>query len=214
GRSALLPFGARFVSRAFGVFCVNTADRVLAITFDDGPHPEHTPRILDALSEHGAKATFFVLARQVREHPEVVRRIVAEGHELALHGEDHRSLLTVGTREALEQLKGARQFVEDVGVAPVRLFRPPYGECTIAQAIGIRAAGLDIVIWSADALDWLHDEEHAIARRALMTVFPGSILLLHDDRADPETLAPGEVLPAFDRALVSRLILQSLAAEG
>src|SRR5690554_6045822 len=77
GRSALLPFGARFVSRAFGVFCVNTADRVLAITFDDGPHPEHTPRILDALSEHGAKATFFVLARQVREHPEVVRRIVA-----------------------------------------------------------------------------------------------------------------------------------------
>ncbi len=213
-RLAILPVLPRFLARAFGVFCVNTADRMLALTFDDGPHPEDTPRILDALAEHGARATFFVLAAEARRHRDIVRRIVAEGHEVALHGEDHRSLLTMSTRLALSSIRDARHAVEDLSGTPVTLFRPPYGEFTFAQAIGIRGMGLDIVIWSADALDWLHDEESAIADRALATVFPGSILLLHDNRADPETLAPGEVLPAFDRQSVSRLILRSLEAEG
>lgn len=213
-RAALLPFVPGVAARAFGVFCVNTPERVLAITFDDGPHPEHTPRILDTLGEHGVVATFFVLAREARKHPEVVRRIVADGHELALHGEDHRSLLTMGSREAIARIRGARRAVEDISGTAVRLFRPPYGESTVAQSLGIRGMGLDIVIWSADGVDWLHDAEQNIAERALSTVFPGAIMLLHDNRADPETLEPGEELPTFDRALVCELILRGLAAGG
>src|SRR5690606_20884242 len=116
--------------------------------------------------------------------------------------------LTMRTRDAVSTIQQARRSVEDVAGTAVHLFRPPYGEFSIHQALGIRALGLDIVIWSADALDWLDDEESAIAGRALATIFPGGILLLHDDRADPETLAPGETLPAFDRAQVADLILR------
>ncbi|NTV38907.1 MAG: polysaccharide deacetylase family protein [Demequinaceae bacterium] len=212
---ALLPFTPPpFLTRGLGLFCVNTVEKVLAITYDDGPHPEHTPRILDVLKRHGAVATFFVLAGRARKHPEMVRRMSAEGHEIGLHGEDHQSLLTMGTREALARVRDARSAVEALVGAPITLYRPAYAEYTIAQATGIRGMGLDIVVWSADALDWLHDEELAIADRALATVFTGGILLLHEDRADPETLGEGEVLPAFDRARVLDLILQSLASDG
>lgn len=212
---ALLPFAPpRFLTRGLGLFCVNTVEKVLAITYDDGPHPEHTPRILDMLTKHGATATFFVLAVQARKHPEIVRRIIAGGHEVGLHGEDHQSLLTMSTRDALARIRDSRRAVEDIAGAPITLYRPPYAEFTLTQAMGIRGMGLDIVIWSADALDWLHDEELAIAGRALATVFSGGILLLHDNRADPETLGAGEALPAFDRALVSDLILKSLTSDG
>jgi peptidoglycan/xylan/chitin deacetylase (PgdA/CDA1 family) len=201
-------------SRGLGIFCVNTAERVMGLTFDDGPSPEHTPRILDVLAKHGVRATFFVLASEARRSPEVVRRMAEAGHEVALHGEDHQSLLTMGAGEALASIRAARRTVEGLTGEKVRLFRPPYGECTILQALGIRAMGLDLVMWSSDGLDWLHDEESAIAERALSTVFPGSILLLHDNRADPETLSQGEVLPTFDRGLVTMLVLQSLARDG
>lgn len=214
-RMSLLPFAApRLLSRSLGLFCVNTAERVLALTYDDGPHPGHTPRILDVLAARHATATFFVLANQALKHPEIVRRIVSDGHEIALHGDDHQSLLTMTTREALRRIRAARHTVEQIAGAPVRLYRPPYAEYSIPQGLGIRAMGLDIMVWSADALDWLDDDEAAIADRALRAVFTGGILLLHDDRADPETLGPGERLPAFDRAEVSELILQALFAEG
>jgi len=190
------------LAREFGVFCVDTTERVVALTYDDGPHPEHTPRLLDVLARTGATATFFVLGQHVVRYPEVTRRVVAEGHEVALHGEDHRSLLTLGDAEAVRLIGDAKRRVEDVTGVPLRLYRPPYGRHTVAQARGIRRLGLELVIWSGDAHDWLHDAEDRIAGRALHDVFPGGIVLLHDDRADPETLEEGQELPHFDRARV------------
>ncbi|MFF3065773.1 polysaccharide deacetylase family protein [Oerskovia sp. NPDC057915] len=204
----------RALTRALGTFCVNTSDRVVSITYDDGPHPEHTPRLLDLLAARGETATFFALARQVRAHPEIARRILAEGHELALHGQDHRSLLTMGDAEAVRYVRDAKDEVESIVSAPLVSFRPPYGAHTVRQAHGIAGLGMDVLIWSGDAFDWVDDEEERIAERALSTIFPGSMLLLHDDRGDPETLAPDEVFPAFDRARVLDLLLDRLAADG
>lgn len=204
----------RLATRALGTFCVNTADRVVSITYDDGPHPEHTPRLLDLLASRGATATFFALARQVRAHPEIARRILAEGHELALHGQDHRSLLTMGDAEAVRYVRDAKDEVESLVSAPLVSFRPPYGAHTVRQAHGIAGLGLDVLIWSGDAFDWVDDEETRIADRALSTIFPGSMLLLHDDRGDPETLAEDEVFPDFDRAEVLGLVLDRLSADG
>jgi peptidoglycan/xylan/chitin deacetylase (PgdA/CDA1 family) len=197
-------------SRFLGIFCVDTADSVVALTYDDGPHPEHTPRILDVLAERGATATFFVLSRQAERHPDIVRRIIADGHELALHGRDHRSLLTMSTAEATSQVRDSRRALESIAGVPIKYFRPPYGRATLAQMARIRLLGLDIVMWSSDAYDWVLDEERAISQRADLGVFPGGIVLLHDDRGDTETLGADEVAPAFDRARVAELILTRL----
>ncbi|QJW35981.1 polysaccharide deacetylase family protein [Cellulosimicrobium protaetiae] len=197
-----------------GTFCVDTDERVHAITYDDGPDPEQTPPILDVLARRGARATFFVLSDAVRRHPDVAARIVADGHELALHGADHRSLLTLSGREAVATVRRAKETVEEIVGTPLRLYRPPYGAHTLRQAVGLRRLGLDLVLWSGDAVDWLDGNETTIADRAAGSVFPGSILLLHDTRADPETIRPGERLPTFDRAAVLDLLLERTRAAG
>ncbi|MFD4994023.1 polysaccharide deacetylase family protein [Cellulosimicrobium cellulans] len=202
------------LTRSLGTFCVDTTERVFSLTYDDGPDPRSTPGVLDALARHGARATFFVLSEPARRHPDLVRRIVAEGHELALHGRDHSSLLTKEDAAAVAEIRDARAAVEDVAGVALSLYRPPYGEHTWAQARGVRRLGLELTLWSGDAFDWVHDEEAEVARRAVASVFPGAILLLHDTRADPETLGPGERLPAFDRADVLDRILAATRAQG
>lgn len=210
-----LPRGTpTVVSRALGVFCADTTDPVVALTYDDGPHPTHTPLVLDALSRHQARATFFVLARQARTYPDLTRRIVAEGHEIALHGDDHKSLLDMSTREAVAMVRRAKREVEEIAGARIDLYRPPYGAHTPRQAMAIRRLGLDIVIWSADGMDWLDATPQTIADRVVGGLFSGGIVLLHDDRGDPETLQPHEEPPRFNRGEVANLVLTGIAGRG
>lgn len=193
---------ARLAASSLATFCVSASAPEIAVTYDDGPHPVHTPRILDVLAEHDTHATFFVLAQPAAAHPEIIRCIVDGGHELALHGPDHQSLLERSTQEAVQAVTASRTLVEDVAGVPLRFYRPPYGQHTPAQARAIHRSGLDLVVWSGDPRDWVDDTESNIVDRAMGQVFPGAILLLHDDRADPHTLGRGERLPAFDRAKV------------
>jgi peptidoglycan/xylan/chitin deacetylase (PgdA/CDA1 family) len=200
--------------RSFGIFCVDTTDRVVALSYDDGPHPQHTPGVLDAFAEAGVKTTFFVLAQRATAHPELIRRIVAEGHELALHGEDHTALTTLSDRDALARIARAREHVEQIAGRGIHLFRPPYGKHTAGQARGIRAMGLELVIWSSHAWDWIDADAENVAHTAWEGIFPGGVVLLHDHRADPETLGPDDSLPAFDKGQVARMLLGRLSDEG
>jgi peptidoglycan/xylan/chitin deacetylase (PgdA/CDA1 family) len=194
--------------------CVETAERVLALTYDDGPDPAHTPALLDVLAERGLRTTFFVLADAADAHPQLVRRVVAEGHELALHGADHTRLTALPAREAVAVVADARQRVEAVAGVSVTLFRPPYGGHTPGLLRGWRRLGLDVVIWSGWAQDWVDGTEAEVTARARRAVHPGGVLLLHDTRADPETLGPGEELPRFDRAAVTAGLVDPLLADG
>lgn len=210
----MVPFAVpRPFASVLGIYCLNTSDRLVVLTYDDGPNPVATPRVLDELAAHGAKATFFMLAEQARQHPLIVRRVAAEGHEIALHGHSHASLLTMSTRAASSAIRGAKSELEDIAGVRVRLYRPPYGHHTNAQALAIAAAGLGLVLWSGDGFDWVDDAPEAIAQRAAASLFPGCILLLHDHRGDPETLEPGQELPRFDRGEVTRLLLERMASE-
>nr|WP_272898133.1 polysaccharide deacetylase family protein [Agromyces seonyuensis] len=212
----LALYGGRIPSvlaRALALFCVDTDEHLVAVTYDDGPGAD-TPRLLDRLAERGAVATFFVLAEQAEQHPELVRRIVDEGHELALHGVDHRSLREYGPWAGVRKVREARRRVERIAGIRVRRYRPPFGEYTTAQALGLRLSGLDVVIWSADAVDWRDDDGDAVADRAIAALHPGAILLLHDHRGDPETLRPDEALPAFDRVAVLDRLLDAATAAG
>jgi peptidoglycan/xylan/chitin deacetylase (PgdA/CDA1 family) len=209
--AALLPFPVpRAISRNLGVFCVDTTDRVVALTYDDGPHPVHTPQVLDVLAARSATATFFVLSGQAEQYPDLVRRIVAEGHELALHGLNHRSLLDMSRLEAVSSVRAARRIVEAIAGVRIANFRPPYGRARPSQMARLRLMGLDIVMWSSDPYDYLNDDADTIAGRAESRIFPGAIVLLHDNRGDPETLGPGEVIPDYHRGRLTELILDRL----
>ncbi len=153
----------------------------VAITFDDGPHPEGTPRILEILAGAGASATFFVVGEQVRRRPALVRQILAEGHSLALHCDRHRLQLRLTPRQLEQDLEQGRVAIEDAtGTSPSH-HRPPYG---IYSAAGLRAArsrSLQPLLWSTWGKDWrAHTTPERIAARATRGLAPGGVILLHD----------------------------------
>ncbi len=155
---------------------------MLALTFDDGPSSEWTPPVLDALRDGGAKATFFVLGRHVEAHPELVRRISDEGHEIASHGYDH-SLLTFASPSDVEhQLERTERSIEGaLGEQPqTRLFRAPHGFRNPFVARVTARRGYEVVGWTKGVWDTAKPGVEAIVRRTSGAFRPGGILLLHD----------------------------------
>jgi peptidoglycan-N-acetylglucosamine deacetylase len=150
------------------------------LTYDDGPDPEATPGLLDALAGHDATATFFVLSEQVRAHPDLVRRAVREGHQVALHGLDHRRLPQLGSRAAVAWLRDSRALLEDVAQVRVTHFRPPHGTQSPRTWSLARALGLRVVLWDGTTWDWRPAEPAERVAKALESARAGSILLAHD----------------------------------
>ena len=205
GRPVLLPLSS--------AMRVATTERVIALTYDDGPNPEQTPGVLDALARHDVRATFFVLTDRAQAHPAIVRRALAEGHEIGLHGIDHTRLTRLPAREALRRVRQGRQRLEAITGAPVRWFRPTYGALGVAALAGVRALGLDTVIWSAWARDWEEAPAQVVADRVVTALHPGAIVLLHDTTDDEEARAAGP-LPTCARADGARRVLAGMAAGG
>jgi peptidoglycan/xylan/chitin deacetylase (PgdA/CDA1 family) len=152
-----------------------------ALTFDDGPGPS-TPRVLDALADAGIRATFFVLGRQVERHPALVRRIAAEGHELASHGYDHGILVFRGRRHVVGQLRRTEAAVAEAlgGPALSPLFRAPHGFRGPATWAAAHGLGYRMVGWTRGVFDSAEPGAEVIAERAARGLAPGAILLLHD----------------------------------
>ncbi|MCC6929948.1 MAG: polysaccharide deacetylase family protein [Gemmatimonadaceae bacterium] len=158
----------------------------VALTFDDGPNVWATPRILDTLAEYDVPATFFLLGRHAERWPALVRRIVAEGHQVANHGFAHRRLHLAGPNRATADLSaGTRAIVDACGVAP-RHFRAPHGFRSPFVAPAAHRLGQRCVGWSLGVWDSGRPGVHEIARRTVGGVRGGSIVLLHDgDGYDP-----------------------------
>jgi peptidoglycan/xylan/chitin deacetylase (PgdA/CDA1 family) len=186
------------------------ASRLVALTFDDGPDPVVTPKLLDLLHERGVRATFFVLTDPALRHPELVRRIVDEGHELALHADRHERLTRVSFLELRRRLVAARKLLQEVSHARVRFFRPPFGAQSLPSYLAARASGLDVVVWGPHAEDWVQAAPEVVAARGLTRVQSGEVLLLHDGVVTPR----GEPTPTFDRVRAFELILEGLAVRG
>jgi peptidoglycan/xylan/chitin deacetylase (PgdA/CDA1 family) len=156
----------------------------VALTFDDGPHPEGTPAVLETLDRLGLTATFYVVAAQARRHPQTLRAVVAGGHELGLHGGLHvpHALLPPLVLERL--LAGARDEIEEVAGAQLRSFRAPFGAASLASLRYASVRGLPLVSWSRWGRDWEPGATpDAIARRVADGVRGRDILLLHDSDA-------------------------------
>jgi peptidoglycan/xylan/chitin deacetylase (PgdA/CDA1 family) len=169
--------------------------QVISITFDDGPHPEYTPRLLDMLKERGIKATFFMVGKNAQAYPKVVQRIAAEGHEVANHSWAHPVLSQLNTARVDAELQKTHDaIVAACGVAPT-LYRPPYGAIRMTQKKHIRERfGYPTVLWDVDPDDWKHPRtQQKVYNRILAQTRRGSIILCHDIHpstveAMPETL--------------------------
>jgi peptidoglycan/xylan/chitin deacetylase (PgdA/CDA1 family) len=157
----------------------------VALTFDDGPDPLGTPRILDVLADLEVKATFFLLGEQVVRYPDIAKRVAAEGHEIALHGWHHRYSLLVPPRPLRRSLDRALEVIDTATGATPRWYRPPYGVATAGTFRAAKDLGLTTVLWSQWGLDWQPTATSSSVLAALAGgrhggVGPGDTILLHD----------------------------------
>jgi peptidoglycan/xylan/chitin deacetylase (PgdA/CDA1 family) len=152
----------------------------VALTFDDGPDADGTPEVLAALDELDARATFFVVGEQLRDHPELARRMRDDGHEMALHGMTHRRHDGLSPEEAQEELgAGIEEFERVLGARP-RWYRPPFGRSSPALASVCDELDLELAYWSTWGFDWEPLSAAEIARVILRDLGAGTIVLLHD----------------------------------
>jgi peptidoglycan-N-acetylglucosamine deacetylase len=169
------------LGRALGVQMRQEGVEGVALTFDDGPHPEGTPLILEALREAGAVATFFLAGEQVERRPALVGEIVAAGHRVELHCHRHRNQLRLTPRQLLDDAERAREAIEEAGGHEIHDYRPPYGIFSSLGLRAIRRRGWRPVLWSLWGRDWTRTASAAsIARRATAGARDGDVLLLHD----------------------------------
>lgn len=185
------------------------APRAVALTFDDGPHPEATPAVLELLAGAGATATFFLVGEQVERRPELARAIHVAGHEIAVHGYRHQLLLCRTSRAVAADLARAAAVTADATGCEPALYRPPYGVFSAGGLDVVRGLGWRPVLWSAWGRDWERRATGAsVARRVTHRLGPGDVVLLHDSDAYG---APGSW-----RATVAALpsVLAAIAALG
>lgn len=156
-------------------------DDGIALTFDDGPHPQGTPAMLDVLRDRGATATFFLVGEQVERYPTLVAEIVAAGHGVELHCFRHRNNLRLHPRSFIEDAERARAAIEEAGGRGIACYRPPYGIFSAATLRAVQRRGWRPVLWSRWGRDWDRGATaESIARRASAGTTAGDIVLLHD----------------------------------
>jgi peptidoglycan/xylan/chitin deacetylase (PgdA/CDA1 family) len=194
---------------------VRTGAPDVVLTFDDGPEPGGTDRVLAALDAAGAGATFFVLLTRVRRYRSLLDDVVAAGHEVALHGVDHRALPTLPPEEVARLVRAGRAELEDAVGREVRWYRPPYGRQTVRNWRAVTAAGMLPVLWGPTTWDWKSDVSDAErVGRSLRGVAPGAIVLAHDGFAGPEDGACDGPPPVLDRGELVARVLDGYAARG
>jgi peptidoglycan/xylan/chitin deacetylase (PgdA/CDA1 family) len=176
------------------------ADGGVALTFDDGPHPEHTPAMLDALARAGVRATFFVVGREVEKHPEIALRIVAEGHGIGGHSYDHTVITTLSRTALVADLAHCRRVIREATGLDTGLFRPPKGEVSLGAIRTVCHAGYTLVHWSKTYSDYRQDGTEAlIGRIDAAPPMAGDVLLFHDHNAYT-VRALATKMPEWERA--------------
>ena len=152
----------------------------IALTFDDGPHPVYTPQILDTLKEYGVHATFFLIGENAERNPELVRRILREGHEIGNHTYLHKNLKEHTSGGIFEEISMAEEALLRIADQRTKLLRPPGGLYDKLVCETARRLDYDIILWTIDTLDWKHPTPEEIIDKVESSVQCGDIILCHD----------------------------------
>lgn len=160
---------------------VSVPGNYVALTFDDGPHPSLTPRVLDILNRYGAKATFFVVGRSVSKNSSILARAVAEGHEIGAHTWSHIKMTSSGSSGIISEMDRTTSAIHAAtGIEP-KVMRPPYGAVNSGIVSLMKSRyGMSTIMWDVDTRDWQHPGVSVVTQRAVGRATPGSIILLHD----------------------------------
>ena len=199
-------YWARNHSRAV-VRTGNKKSPYIALTFDDGPNPEYTPKLLDILKEHDVKATFFVVGKNAQRYPDILRRIHSEGHVIGCHSFSHRHAWLLSPVYTFRDLKRVCRILEDeLGHNP-GWYRPPWGMFNMFTLIAAQKMGLATAYWSIEAQDWeSKTKPQHIYNTVISQAKAGSIVVLHDSGGAPS--APANTLEALP------LIINNLKEKG
>lgn len=184
---------------------------LVAMTFDDGPHPTLTPALLDMLKTRKIRATFYLIGRNAARYPDIVKRMVDEGHEIGNHSWSHPFLSRLGTRSLMRELDRTSDAVYKAVQRIPTTMRPPYGALTDRQARAIASdREMPTILWSVDPEDWRRPGSNVVANRIVNRSNPGAIILAHDIhsptvRAMPSAL-DGLTDRGFEFATVSMIL--------
>ena len=163
-------------------FCRMSAnEKQIALTFDDGPHPEHTPQVLDVLKQYNVKATFFIIGERIAGNETVLKRMLAEGHQIGNHSFSHKNTFPLlgAKRMAADLLQCEQAIVRATGYQP-KWFRPPFGVTNPNVAKAVRIRGYKVAGWSIRSLDTVKSGKDKVVRRIIAHLHPGAVVLLHD----------------------------------
>jgi peptidoglycan/xylan/chitin deacetylase (PgdA/CDA1 family) len=188
-----------------------TKEKKIALTFDDGPHPEFTLRVLEILERHNAKATFFCIGKNVQNYPEIIKKIIENGHTIGNHSFSHSDFIDFnGKKTWLKEIEKTDSEIQQITGFKPKLFRPPFGVTTPHLADALRKSGHISVGWNIRTYDTILKSPEKIVQKVLKNVKPGSIVLLHDchENIIPilENLLPGLARKNFSFVTVNELI--------
>lgn len=185
-----------------------TSQKLVALTFDDGPYPPYTGQILDVLKERQVPATFFVIGQNAARYPDLIRRIAAEGHQLGNHTYNHVDLLKFDREAIIEEVARTNAVLAGIlGHAP-HVMRPPHGFRDAVVMEAMAECRLNVVEWSVSSRDWVNPGAEVIAERTLSKVKNGSVILLHDGDGIAASL------PRIQTVAATRIIIDRLVAQG
>lgn len=158
-----------------------TEEKIIALSFDDGPNPAYTAKVLSILKEHNAKAAFFVIGKNIQGNENIIKKIDAEGHTIGNHTFSHSFFIDFkGKTGFMYELDATSDIVYTIIKKRMKFFRPPYGVTTPHLASASKALNYDIIGWNIRSLDTTNDTDERIANRVISQIKPGAIILFHD----------------------------------
>jgi peptidoglycan/xylan/chitin deacetylase (PgdA/CDA1 family) len=176
---------------------VDTNDRVVALTFDDGPDPFHTPRVLDVLDQHHVKATFFMMGRNVERYPTVAREVLRRGHEIGNHSYSHPKLILMSPSRVRDEIERTDTLLRGIGVTGEIHFRPPHASKFIVLPYVLLQMRKLSVLGDVDPKEWKQRPAAVMTESILRQVRPGSIIGLHDPMGAETLRTLQNILPAL-----------------
>ncbi|MBQ8175306.1 MAG: polysaccharide deacetylase family protein [Clostridia bacterium] len=191
------PVSAR---ETIGVYSkASTGEKVIAFTFDDGPHPYYTDQILEVLEHENVHATFFEIGVNIAAYPDVTRRVVAAGHEIGNHSYTHPIGRAKETSIWEEEIRKTDKLLAELGIQSPSLFRPPQGKCPVGLSSLLETTDKIAILWNVDTRDWEHRTTDEIIREVEENVRGGDIVLFHDYVSAESTTIPAikKLIPAL-----------------